>query len=244
MLSSPPQNESSRLPKRRRAKSKLPLTMAICISLYIAFWLATTHIYFQTEKRRATPQGNHPFLSKSRKRSEKKVAHVAASNESALLAASEMVEQNAIFTTKNDPLSPQHFLSYQLHNEKPYNVTYGVFTQCKVGVVTNKWGRKPIKRVPLAPDFARILNVTTWFETNLKILMLGDSVGMQFHQILEEAAGASPLHRKLFKFAWPGHESVSISAPIRGGGVLAGFRTTGMFLRNHRGLPPPNVRDS
>jgi hypothetical protein len=38
---------------------------------------------------------------------------------------------------------------------------------------------------------AEILDFTTTVETNIKILMLGDSVGMQFHQVLEEAAGVT-----------------------------------------------------
>jgi hypothetical protein len=134
-----------------------------------------------------------------------------------------------------------HFLSYQLHLDQPYNVTYGFFTKCYVGVTTNKFGRKPIKRVPLAQPLADILNFTTTVETNMKILMLGDSVGMQFHQVLEEAAGATWDHRTLFKFAWGAHESVSISAPIQGGGVLGAFRMTGMFLEEGKGKPPPNA---
>jgi hypothetical protein len=82
------------------------------------------------------------------------------------------------------------FLSYQLHSNRPYNITYGYFTKCYVGVKLNKWGRKPVKRVALAPDFARVLGVTTTLQTNLKIVSVGDSVGIQFHQLLEEAAGA------------------------------------------------------
>ena len=63
----------------------------------------------------------------------------------------------------------------------------------------------------------------------MKILMLGDSVGMQFHQVLEEAAGATWDNRTLFKFAWGGHESVSIAAPIQGGCVLGAELNARLF---------------
>jgi hypothetical protein len=128
-----------------------------------------------------------------------------------------------------------------LHSDRPYNITYGYFTKCYVGVKANKWGRKPIKRVALAPDFAGVLGVTTTLETNLKILSLGDSVGMQFHQLLEEAAGALWQNRQRYQFAWGGHESTSVAAPVDGGGVLAAFRMTGMLLEAHRGQAPPNA---
>ena len=70
--------------------------------------------------------------------------------------------------------------------------------------------------------------------------MLGDSVGIQFHQLMEEAAGGTWSDRKLYTFAWGAHESVSISAPVQGGGVLGAFRMTGMFLKKGLGKPPPN----
>ena len=134
------------------------------------------------------------------------------------------------------------FLSYQLYyGDRPYNVTYGYFTKCYVGRTTNKWGRKPIRRDPLAQPLAQLLNVTTYLQTNLRILMLGDSVGIQLHQLLEEAAGVTWHQRRLYTYAWGEHEAVSIAAPVDGGGVLAAFRMTGMLLHSGRGKPPPNA---
>jgi hypothetical protein len=147
---------------------------------------------------------------------------------------------------KQPPL-PQHpppplFLNYQLHRDRPYNITFGQYTKCTLGITTNKWGRKPVERVALAPTFQSLLNVTTSIQTNLKLLVLGDSVGTQFFQLLEEAMGATWDDVTMYKFAWGAHESVSIAAPIQGGGVVAGFRMTGMFLQQGLGKPPPNAK--
>lgn len=133
------------------------------------------------------------------------------------------------------------FVSYQLHYDQPYNLTFGHQTTCKVGTTTNKWGRNRILRVPLAPAFRRALEVTATVATNLKIISVGDSVGMQFHQVLEEAAGITHDIRRVYHNAWGEHESVSVSCPTRGGGVLAAFRMTGMFLLSGKGRAPPNA---
>lgn len=59
--------------------------------------------------------------------------------------------------------------------------------------------------------------------------MLGDSAGMQFHQFLEEAAGATWDHRTLFKFVRGAHALVSIAAVIQGGGVLGAELNAQLF---------------
>jgi hypothetical protein len=230
---------------------KMPFLLLFIIFVYIFFWINTAHIQSkmetQTEKkemlintftdarpsriRRAAnetlqSQVKHPFDLGV------KMAPKQTDNNLQIGSSSHKVAE-----TKTS----SHFLSYQLHLDQPYNITYGFFTKCYTGVTTNKWGRKPIKRVPLAQPLADILKFTTTVETNMNILMLGDSVGMQFHQLLEEAAGATWDHRNLFKFAWGAHESVSIAAPIQGGGVLGAFRMTGMFLEKGKGKPPPNA---
>lgn len=159
------------------------------------------------------------------------------------LATNGFAQNSTNYNNKGDepPLDrDERFFSYQMYREYPYNVTYGPFTQCHLGRTTNKWGRKPIDRVPLSQPFVDVLNMSTYFQTNLRILTLGDSVGIQFHQLMEEAAGATWNDRKLYTFAWGAHESVSISAPVQGGGVLGAFRMTGMFLQKGLGKPPPN----
>ena len=149
------------------------------------------------------------------------------------------------------------FVDYILKYDKSYNVTYGPYTQCAIGVKANKWGRKKITRVGLSKPFTKILNVTTYLRTNLKIITVGDSVAMQFHEVLEEAlhptspAAAAGVglgvdhnettYRTLYQYAWPGAELVSVTAPVNGGGALAALRMTGLFLEEGRGKPPPNI---
>jgi hypothetical protein len=139
------------------------------------------------------------------------------------------------------------FLSYRLEYDKPYKVKYGPHTQCAVGTKTNKFGRKPITRVGLSQSLSKILNVTAYLRTNLKIISVGDSVSMQFHQVLEEALQPPPTttgdetYRTMYQYAWKGHESVVVTAPVNGGGALAALRMTGLLLEEGRGKPPPNA---
>ena len=85
---------------------------------------------------------------------------------------------------------------------------------------------------------------------------------MQFHELLEEAlqpptttstsitttvADAedallqSNNYRVVYQNAWGDHETVSVSAPVDGGGALAALRMTGLLLEEGRGQPPPNA---
>jgi hypothetical protein len=138
-------------------------------------------------------------------------------------------------------------------NSKRYNMTFGYQTTCKVGVTRNKWGRKPVERVPLPPQLQDILGVTTFFKTNLRIITVGDSVGMQFHELLEEAAGVTWSSRRVYRNAWGDHESVSVSElPLDPSkdqnnvesdtpGILSAFRMTGMLLKAGKYNAPPNA---
>ena len=74
------------------------------------------------------------------------------------------------------------FVTYWLESDKPYTVKYGRYMRCGVGN----------GRVELSKPFSDILNVTTYLQTNLKIITVGDSVGMQFHEALEEALEPPP----------------------------------------------------
>ena len=153
------------------------------------------------------------------------------------------------------------FVSYRLEYDKPYSVKYGPHTQCAIGTKTNKFGRRPVTRVGLSESLSKILNVTAYLQTNLKIISVGDSVSMQFHQVLEEALQPPPTmtttasdaglgngnrnetdpYRTIYQDAWSGHELVVVAAPVNGGGALAGFRMTGLLLEEGRGKPPPNA---
>lgn len=94
---------------------------------------------------------------------------------------------------------------------------------------------------PLAAPFHEegLLDFTTSISTNLRILTMGDSVGIQFAQSLDFAGGATVENRKVLRYSNPPlHEGMTIAAPVRGGGVLASWRITGWLLRNAEGRPP------
>lgn len=60
---------------------------------------------------------------------------------------------------------------------------------------------------------------------------MGDSVGIQFSQGLQEATGATYEQRKVLRYSWRDHEGLHIAAPVRGGGSVAGWRITGMLQK-------------
>jgi hypothetical protein len=72
-------------------------------------------------------------------------------------------------------------------------------------------------------------------ETDLKILFVGDSVAFQFFQIFEEAVGSVPEYRQFFGGGRQGKEDLALSPAIQGGGVVAGWKLTGMLRRSGEG---------
>jgi hypothetical protein len=91
-----------------------------------------------------------------------------------------------------------------------------------------------------------VLDFSTSIRTNLKILLMGDSVGIQFSQTLEMAMGADPCARKVLGYSWgrkegAGHEGLHVSTPIEGGGTIAGWRINGILQRAGENKPGPNA---
>lgn len=86
-----------------------------------------------------------------------------------------------------------------------------------------------------------VLDFTTFLSTDLKILVMGDSVGMQLSHSLEELMGGSESSRTVYRYSWGDTEGLHISAPTKGGGVLAGWRILGLFLASSLDKPLPNV---
>ena len=69
---------------------------------------------------------------------------------------------------------------------------------------------------------AGLLDFFTSIRTSLNILVMGDSVGIQLSETLEQAMGADPCARKVIKYTLGLHEGLHVYAPIQGGGVVAG----------------------
>jgi hypothetical protein len=72
-------------------------------------------------------------------------------------------------------------------------------------------------------------------ETNLNIAYIGDSVGMQFSQSFQDAAGATSA--QVIRYAWGWWHKFSHIAKVRGGGTVAGMRLTGPFLKDLKDCP-------
>ena len=258
------------------SRNRLWWMLVLSVSLYGIVWIVTTsHISFHhqhqtstttsmtTKKRIVNKDSNHQLLLLSKQAFVRKTSNNSTSRKQKQrqprdVISNKKISKNRIENNKPDDdndntiinntnNTDKLFLNYQLHYDRPYNITFGPFTRCTVGVVYNKRGKKPIERVPLASPLHDILNdqVTVNIQTNMKIISVGDSVLMQFHEVLEEAVGmvwndTMISHRHVYHNAWGDHESVSISAPVAGDGVVAAFRMTGLLLRFGKGRKPPN----
>jgi hypothetical protein len=129
-------------------------------------------------------------------------------------------------------------ISYTLHpkSSRPYTNEFEPFTKCDLN-------EKKKGRVGLPAEMKNetgFLDFTTSVTTDLKILFMGDSVSIQYSQGFEEAAGALHAHRGVIRYSWGTHEGLHVSAPVRGGVVVAGWRMTGLLSRKGENKPLPN----
>jgi hypothetical protein len=141
--------------------------------------------------------------------------------------------------TSNDTLVSKKpsIISYKLIRGYQRNNTFDPYYICKADKFFGP-------RIATSPIFLQkgVLDFDTEISTSLKIIVLGDSVGIQFSQALQEAAGAQMPNRHVLKYSWRKHEGVHLAQPVRGGGAVAGYRITGMFTMkqkdNHFQLAP------
>lgn len=101
----------------------------------------------------------------------------------------------------------------------PYNNTYEPYSHCH--------GTRASAHS--AFEGRGVLDFHTQISTSLKIIIIGDSVGMQLSQAMQEATGVFRENRKVVRYAYGTTESVHIASPVMGGGAIAGIRMTGMF---------------
>lgn len=87
------------------------------------------------------------------------------------------------------------------------------------------------------------LDWTTTISTSLKVLVLGDSVGVQIAQGLQEASGGALAEnlrqRRILRYTSGKHEGLFV-APTRGGGVVAGWRITALLQSKGENRSLPN----
>jgi hypothetical protein len=126
-------------------------------------------------------------------------------------------------------------ISYRIQPLGPYNNSFNPWVRCV--------SSSQHKRVDLDPAMKQakgILDFGTAVETDLKILFMGDSVSIQFSEEFEYATNANIDLRRVYRESWRGHEGLHVSAPVRGGGVVAGWRITHFFMRDRVDMPLPN----
>lgn len=155
-------------------------------------------------------------------------------------------------------------ISFELHDPKtkPIKNTFNLYVTCPLGNVMggNKRNKQPtgevrsgelppsLKRVVKGNDelrrrssrSGRVLDFTISISTNLKLLLIGDSVMVQLSQAFDELIGMNDIYRKTVWEAWNGHDGGTIVAPTRGGGVSALWRMTGLLSTSRKGKPPAN----
>jgi hypothetical protein len=114
------------------------------------------------------------------------------------------------------------FIAYELVKDLPLQEVYNVI------------GRDHYDICMLSEPFQApgLFDFSTLIDTNLNILYVGDSVGMQFSQILQEAT--HPINRETIRYSYGNvHENTHI-ALTPSGGTVAGTRVTGLMTNKSR----------
>ena len=132
---------------------------------------------------------------------------------------------------------PSSRISFTLHRNRPYQNKFNTGMNCQNQV-------DQVVRAPLPSnmtvDSPGVLDFTTYWSTDLKILVMGDSVALQMSETLEEVVEANASQRSILRENWKGHAGLHVSAPVRGGGVVAGWRILHFLLAQNEGKPLPN----
>ena len=139
-------------------------------------------------------------------------------------------------------------ISFRLHRNLTYNNTFNPTIRCPLGEKSGFTGNGNRKRwysrrgLPPELQSRGILDFVTTVSTSLNIMFMGDSVAIEVAQGFEEAVGALFKHRRVLREAWgQGHETMAVSAPVRGGGVVASWRLTALLQRSAEGKSLPNA---
>jgi hypothetical protein len=176
------------------------------------------------------------------------VSHPSQDSEAPRVVENGTREQQSSEGEKVSSTAPRRRISFKLHRDLTYNNTFNPTVQCQLGKKAGFSGQGERRNwydrlgLPLELQAKGVLDFVTTVSTDLKIMYMGDSVAIQFAQGMEEAAGASFAQRTVLRAAWgEGHENNAVSAPVRGGGVVASWRVTAMLSRRAEGGPLPNA---
>jgi len=133
----------------------------------------------------------------------------------------------AISTRKSSYPTKEDRITYSLHRNGSYHDYFNLYYRCP--------GRKvfpPILETPGVFDFATQISLH-----GLKIIVMGDSVGVQFAQGLDEAVGTpqNSSTRHVLKNEWGTHAAIVLN-DLGNGNAVATYRLLGMlgkFGENH-----------
>lgn len=151
---------------------------------------------------------------------------------------------------------PRIRISFQLHdpNTLKLHLLPTTFLRCPLGEVIIGKGKSPsgqIRTGELPPLLVgvqnafgkskQVLDFTVTLSTDLKLFFVGDSVMQQFAQVIDESFGGRNTEARKILWKTGGvHESGTVLAPTRGGGVSAFWRMTGLLSKSKMGSAPAN----
>lgn len=92
-----------------------------------------------------------------------------------------------------------------------------------------------------SPTLLDHVAVATRVSTDLKIALVGDSLGYQFFLALEDALTVPNVteHLPLYYTFKKIHEGLTLVSPVRGAGIMAFWRMTGMWIDSYMYQPLP-----
>lgn len=117
------------------------------------------------------------------------------------------------------------FISYKIIQGLKHNGTYDPIHWCSEG---DRVFHDTFKQ-------SGVLDFNTRIKTNLRIAYIGESVGTQFAQALQESTGMLNIHT--IRYAWGDMHKNSHNALVSGGGAVAGLRVTCLMLNRSRNQP-------
>lgn len=135
------------------------------------------------------------------------------------------------------PLFEHASVAYQIVAKE--DVDYAEdWATCRPGNFTNSNGKNMQHRNALIEELVDATDFSTKLDLgNVKMLVLGDSVGMQVFHMLDVASGGTKAGRTVVKSVYGNHISYGLSST----GNLGAMRMTGMLLRKNENKPIPNA---
>ena len=124
----------------------------------------------------------------------------------------------------NHPNNKDQFISYRILQNLTYH--HGKSPDCRSSVYSRTFH-------PYLHQRSGILDFHTHIQTNLNILYVGSSVGMQFVEALQQAT-VSYNNSEIIRYSWGNYHENTIVSQTPHKGTVSGLRVTGLFLNKSR----------